>query len=817
MNKFVFIPLLLLLAATAFSQNTAILTGSVRDQQTQEALIGVTIRLEGTELGATTDIEGNFRLAGIPPRSYNVIASYIGYQPQTKFNIVVTTGNTNQANFQLTPDATSLGEVVVATNRSVNVATTETPLSIQSLSVEEIKSNPGGNFDISKVMQALPGVSAGAGGGGGGRNDLIIRGGGPSENVFYLDGVEIPIINHFTTQGAAGGPVGMLNVSFIEDASLATSAFNARYDNPLSGVLQFSQRDGNPDRLQGNFRVSASETALTLDGPASRNGKTTFLASARRSYLQFLFQLIGLPIRPDYWDFQYKVTHKINAKTTISSIGLGAIDKFYFAKPSESSPENNYILSSVPGINQWNYTQGFAVKHLINDGYWNLTFSRNMLDNRLDQFSDNFNGDQKDEAKRKLRIKSQEIENKLRFDYNKYVGKWKYALGGSLQYVKYSNSTFNRIAPEVRDSAGNIVQPDITLNFNSSINFAKYGLFAQVNRTFLGERLAISGGIRTDGNTFTNTGNEIWRTVSPRASIAYTIAPRWKASASVGRYFKVAPYTVLGYRDNNGILANKSLDYLRCDHLVAGIEYLPTRTLRITLEAFNKRYADYPVSITSGISLANQGNTFGVLGNEAVRSTGTGEANGFELFVQQKLAKGFYFTGSYTLFWSKFSNGDGRLVASGWDNRHLVSSILGYKLPRNWEIGVKYRYQGGVPYTPFDDEASRLNYAVTGTGTLDVDRLNTLRLRAFNQMDIRVDKKWNFRRATLDVFLDIQNATAAKSQSEPNYTFARNEANTDWRTSDGLPLRPDGGNAVPIILDNLSGTVLPSIGIIVEF
>jgi hypothetical protein len=285
-------------------------------------LVGVSVKIEGTALGANTDVEGNFRIGNIPPQSYNVTVSYLGYNRETRYNVVITTGNVNQLNFEMQAEATSLGEVVVAENKSVRVASVETPLSIQNVSVEEIKSNPGGNFDISRVVQALPGVGGTAGTVGGFRNDLIIRGGGPNENVFYLDGVEIPVINHFATQGAAGGPTGILNVSFIEDATLSSSAFNARYDNPLSSVLQFRQRDGSAERFQGNFRLSGTEAALTAEGPlGQKRGKTTFLASARRSYLQFLFKAIDLPIRPDYWDFQYKITHKIDSKTTLTSIG----------------------------------------------------------------------------------------------------------------------------------------------------------------------------------------------------------------------------------------------------------------------------------------------------------------------------------------------------------------------------------------------------------------------------------------------------------------------------------------------------------------
>ncbi len=800
------------------AQNTGSLTGSVKDRLTQEALIGVSIRLDGSNLGATTDDNGNFKVANIPPKSYNVVASYVGYTIQTKFNVVITTGNANQLNFELEPDSKFLGEVVVSENRSVRIATMETPLSVQNLSVEEIKSNPGGNFDISKVVQALPGVGGVAGTGGGFRNDLIIRGGGPSENVFYLDGVEIPVINHFTTQGAAGGPVGMLNVSFIEDATLATSAFNARYDNALSSVLQFRQRDGNPDRFQGNVRVGASETSLTGEGPlGKKNGKTTFLVSARRSYLQLLFKAIGLPIRPDYWDFQYKITHKINAKTTFTALGIGAIDDFYFEAPKESTPENLYILSSVPSVNQWNYTQGFSLKQLINNGFWNLTFSRNMLDNKLDQFADNIDGKQADESKRILRLQSQEIENKLRFDVNRYAGLWKFSAGAMAQYVKYNNNSYNRLRAAITDSLGNVVQPATEIRFNTAIDFVKFGLFGQANRTFLSTKLGVSAGIRADGNTFTVGGTNLLKTISPRLSMSYALAPKWKLNASVGRYFKAPLYTVLGFRDASGALVNQDQPYVQSDHYVGGLEFVPSKVLRLTLEGFYKHYSDYPVSAFNGVSLANQGGGFGVLGNEEVYPVGKGEAYGLELFAQQKLNKNLYFTGSYTLFWSKFSNSNGQLIPSAWDNRHLLSLLGGYKFRRNWELGLKYRLQGGVPYTPLDLDASRLNYATIGTGVLDNNQLNTLRLGNFSQLDLRLDKKWNFKHATLDVFMDVQNLLNTINTAPPTYTFQRTPDGTGFVTTDGKPLYADGSNAIPILLNNTEGSLLPTVGVIVEF
>lgn len=801
-----------MLPLASMAQRVGEIQGTIKDRKTQETLVGVTVQLEGSQKGTQTDIDGKFKLTGIPVGSYNLKATYVGYKAQTKFNIVVTSGNTNFVNFEMEDETALLQEVKVVVNRSVSVASTETPNSIQKLSTEEIKNNPGGNFDISRVIQVLPGVGGTAGSVGGFRNDLIIRGGGPNENVFYLDGIEIPVINHFTTQGASGGPTGILNVSFIEDATLSSSSFNARYDNALSSVLQFKQRDGNPDRFSGNVRLSATELAATLEGPLS--SKTTFLASARRSYLQLLFSALDLPIRPNYWDFQYKVTHKFNKKTTLTAIGVGAIDEFSFGVPKESDASKEYILRAYPFINQWNYTVGVSLKRLLENGYMNISLSRNMFDNQLDRFQDGKNDD-----KTALVFNSQswEIENKLRVDVNKFIGKWEYSYGGVLQYVKYTNDFFNILRREVRNAQGQIIQPESRITFNTDINFFKYGAFGQISRKFLDEKLNLSAGLRTDMNSFTSDGNKPLETLSPRVSLSYQFAPKWRINASAGRYFKVPIYTVLGYRNEQAGFANQSNKYIQSNHVVTGLEFIPTPQTRITVEGFYKKYNNYPVSVRDGISIANQGGDFGAIGNEVVQSIGKGRSRGLEFFFQQKLTKNFFGVLSYTIFKSEFAGKDEKFVASAWDTRHLLSTQAGYKFKKGWELGLKWLYQGGAPLTPFDLEASRRNYALLGVGTLDYSRLNSERLRAFNRFDFRLDKKWNYKRTTLDVFIDIQNLFLAKNPAFPQYTFERNADNSGFKTTDGLPLKLDGSNAVPLILINEDAIPTPSIGIVVEF
>ncbi|MBF8964663.1 TonB-dependent receptor [Pontibacter sp. FD36] len=802
---------LLLLPTLSFAQS-GVITGTVRDANTREALIGVSVQVVGTQLGTVTNESGSYRIDNIPLGSYTLQSSYIGYQPLSKFNVNVTSGNAQIINFELVPASSQLGEVEVVARRrqSAAIADIVTPLSVQSLSTEEIRSNPGGNFDISKVVQVLPGVAT-SGSGGGSRNDLIIRGGAPSENVYYLDGIEIPLINHFTTQGSAGGATGILNVSFIEDLKVSSSAFDARYDNALASVFEFRQRYGNPERFSGNVRLSGSEFATTLEGPLS--SKTTYLVSARRSYLQFLFKLLDLPIRPNYWDFQYKVDHKIDSKTSLSFIGVGAIDEFAFGVPRNSTPESEYILRSIPSNNQWNYTTGVAMKRLVKDGYVNLALSRNAFNIDLEKTEAAQEGSN---SQLTLKSTSRETENKLRLDVNKYQNGFKYAYGVSGQYVQFTNDIFSLIRNEVRDENGNLVQPAVTVDYDTNLDFFRYGAFGQVSRTVLNNRLGLSFGLRTDMNTFTDEGRNPLKTLSPRLSASYLLTDKWTINGSWGTYYKLPTYTVLGYQENNRFL-NRSADYIRSIHYVLGTEFLPREDLRFTVEGFYKDYDNYPVSLRDGISLANQGGDFGSIGNEAVSTTGKGRAYGAEFYVQKKLTGSVFGVLSYTYVISEFAGTDGRYVASAWDYRHLASGLLGKKLPHNWEFGAKYRFAGGAPATPFDLESSQRNYASLGVGILDYTRLNSERLRPLSQLDVRIDKKWNFSRITLDLFLDIANVLASNTPGFDRYTFQRNEDNTGFATTDGNPLRNDGSNAIPVILKNNDGNLVPTLGFIVEF
>jgi outer membrane receptor for ferrienterochelin and colicin len=773
---------LILISSFAFSQIKVTIRGKVVDEK-GAPLLGATVFLNNNQ-GNTTEEDGTFEITGVVPGSYNLTASFVGYESQTKFNIIVKSKGNPAFNFTLKESSEELDEIVVSNKNKISKPR-ETPLSTQSLSAVEIATYPGGNNDVVQVAQTLPGVSPSVGGF---RNDLIIRGGAPNETVYYLDGMEVPNINHFATQGSAGGPVGLLNVSFISDVTLSTSAFGAQYDNPLSGVLQFKQRDGDRTSFNTNVRVSATEAALTLEGPLfkrdNKESKTSFLLSVRRSYLQALFEVIGLPIRPNYWDYQYKLSHQIDEYNDLYFLGLGSIDDFSVEAPDEFDEEAQAILEQAPFIEQKTNSIGLTWKKRFRDGsgYMMTTLSNNRLENVFTTYLDTEN-----ETGIIFRNDAVESETKLRYELTKFVDDWKIVGGFNTQYSFYSNDTQN--------NTDNIF-------FNTEIDFMKYGLFVNGTKSFLDDKLDVSFGFRMDDDSFT-ADNSLFSTFSPRLSLSYEFVENWRLSSTIGRYFKLPPYTILGFRDNNGNLQNQDVDYTQSDHYVIGLQYTPTPASIVSLEAFYKRYEDYPVSVLDQVSLANKGADFEVLGNEDVETVGRGRSYGLEFQYQQKLTNNFYSIFSYTYFFSEFTGFDrSQFLPSVWDSRHLVSFVGGYKLKKNWEISSRYRFAGRTPFVPVNEAQTLITYPEI---ILDYTRLGEEKLGTFSQLDIRVDKKWNFERWVFNLFFEVQNILAQEIPTPPEYGLARD--------MQGNLLNPTALTQI----ESDTNTPIPTIGIVVDF
>lgn len=790
---FIFLLIFLITLSYGYAQQATV-RGRVFDAVSNEPLPFVNLVVAGITTGTVTDLNGNFQLTGLNPGFIRIQASFIGYKQAISPEIEVSSARV--ATVEIPMQATNQQIEEVRVTASPFRKTDESPVSLRTIGIGEIENSPGANRDVSRVIQSFPGVQSTPAF----RNDIIIRGGGPSESRFYLDGVEVPNINHFATQGASGGPVGILNADFLREVNYYSGAFPANRGNALSGVLEFFQVDGNQDKLKFRGTVGASELSATLDGPLSE--KTTFIVSTRRSYLEFLFGLLELPFLPTFNDFQFKVRTRFDQKNELTLVGLGAIDLFDLnLNIKDPDDQQKYILSQIPVNEQWTYTFGAVYKHFRENSFQTLVLSRNHLNNEAYKYLEN---DDSSEDNRIYGFVSEEIENKFRFENNTRLEGFRLNFGVNTELATYTNNATGK-----RFYEGQVVD----ISYNTRLNLFKWGAFAQASKNFFDERLTLSIGLRSDANNYSDQMNNLLNQLSPRISASWEFSPNWSINFNTGRYYQLPAYTTLGYKIGNEFINKKNgLKYISVDHIIGGFEYRPKSNILFSTELFWKNYGKYPFSVNDSISLANKGADFGVIGDEEVTSTSKGRAYGAEFQTRINTSNGFNLNLSYTLVRSEFTDWRNILLPSSWDSKHLVVLTSTKDLKRNWRVGTRWRFVGGLPYTPwYLDKSSRVDaWNILGAPYLDFNRINSERFRPFHQLDLRVDKAYYLNRLTAKFYIDIQNFYNYKSDQLD--IIVREE------DSDGNFLLSDNGQRYQLrSVRNTTGNVLPTIGIIIEF
>jgi hypothetical protein len=782
--------------------NSGVIEGRIFNKDNNEPVPFANLIIFGTNIGSVSDLDGKFIFTGIKPGYIRIQASSVGFETYVSEEFQVTNANKAFVEIPLNEATELIDEIVV--KASPYRKDEDSPVSLRRIGIEQIEKNPGGNRDISKVIQSFPGVASTPAY----RNDIIVRGGGPSENRFYLDGVEIPNLNHFATQGASGGPVGIINVDFIREVNFYSGAFPANYTGAMSSVIDMRQVDGNKDKLKFKGSVGASDLALTLNGPIGE--KTSFIASARRSYLQFLFSALELPFLPTYNDFQFKSRTWLDRKNEISFIGLGAIDQFKLNLDADDTPNQRYILSYLPVNEQWNYTVGTVYKHYRDNGYDTWVLSRNYLNNVSYKYFEN-----NEDTIRTYDYYSAEIENKFRYEHTLNSSKgYKVNFGVNAEFAKYLNDTYRQLY------AGTDV---IELTYETALNMFHYGVFGQVSKAFMDKRWVLSLGIRADGSSYSESTRNPLQNLSPRVSSSFQLTADIDWNFNIGRYHQRPSYTAMGYKDSAGVFVNREngLKYSRSDHIVSGFEWRPNKSTQLTVEGFFKNYSNYPFSLTDSIPLASKGADFGIFGDEAIVSISQGRAYGVEVLGRWQDLFGFNTVVSYTYVRSEFKDErtgfEDEYIPTSWDNRHLLNITATRTFKGNWYFGVKWRFVGGAPYTPFDEELSSIKAAwdAKGTAYLDYANYNQERLKAFHQLDLRIDKQFYFNKFSLNLYVDIQNVYNFKSESVSVWVrekFIDPEAEDIYVDAFGIEryqlaeLRGEG-----------EGTILPTVGIIIEF
>ena len=790
MKKNVLFLLLLGLLTTVSAQPTHRIKGTVIDKASRQPLEFINVLVLGLGRGGVTDAEGHFNIGEVPPGIYRLQASAVGYKTILTPEYIVSTKDLT-IQIETEENLTELEGVTVTA--SPFRRDPESPVGLRIIGLQEIEKSPGANRDISRIVQSYPGVAFSPAGY---RNDLIVRGGSPSENRFYLDGVEIPNINHFSTQGASGGPVGIINADLIREVNFYTGAFPTDRGNAMSSVLDFKLRDGDMERNSLKATLGASEVSLASNGHIGK--KTSYLVSVRQSYLQFLFDMLGLPFLPTFTDAQFKLKTRFNANNELTILGLGGIDNMKLNTKLDGE-KAEYILSYLPKIQQETFTLGAVYRHYAGIHVQSVVVSHSYLNNRNTKY---LNNDESSADNLSLKLRSVEQETKFRIENTSTFGNWKINFGANLDYSQYTNTTFQRV----------YIDEGRTFDYHTYLGMWRWGIFGTINYATTDERFTASLGVRTDANNFSSGMKGMGDQLSPRLSLSYRLTDGLYLSGNAGLYYQLPPYTGLGFKDNNGAWVNKYLRYMSVSQESLGLSWHPGNTFELSAEGFYKQYDKIPFSITDGIPLACKGNDYGVIGNEALSSTAQGRAYGIEILMKWLIAKKLNLASSFTLFKSEYRNNkQSEYIASAWDNRYIFNMSGTYNFPHNWSLGMKISCIGGAPYTPYDVERSSLVTAWNAQGRpyYDYTKYNTGRLPAFGQLDVRVDKTFYLKRCMLGFYIDLQNVTNSKFKQP------------DILMSTGVIENPSAPMAEQRYkmkyITQKSGTLMPTLGITFEY
>jgi len=711
--------------------------GKVLDAETMQPLLGVNVMIINLKKGCTTDAEGNYEIPGVKVGSYSIIYSYIGYEKTVSTDVVVRSARITYANIKLKPSSINI--------QSINVLagyfnqTEDQSLSATSFSYEEIRRSPGAGGDVSRIIFGLPSLAKINDT----KNSLIVRGGSPVENGFFIDNIEIPNINHFPVQGSTEGPIGIINVDLIDNVNFYSGGFSSLYGDRLSSIMDLTFREG--DRSKYDFQVGMSMQGFggIAEGPIN-GGKGSFVVSARRSYLDLILNLmnenVGLPI---YSDFQGKVVYDINDRNKISIIDVLSFDYQKMNQIDALENKNDVYIdykfySNTAGIN-WRYLWDKT-------GYSNTSLSHTYSKTNGDYF-------QTRDAKLLLNNNSLEEEFRIRNENHLFFNnKFKIEFGFDAKaFVNYYNQFYN----EYQDLLG---QTTPVLLLNKKIDTYKSGIYADINWE-LYSGLTISPGIRIDYYNYNKEAD-----VSPRLSITYAFNDLTSIALTTGIYYQNIPWLLIAQEDEF-----KKLNNPKAYHYIIGLNHLITESTKLTVEIYDKEYFNFPMDPSQpNLFVFDQAvleNLF--LTHQALVGTGEANSKGIEVTVQKKLAKDFYGLVSASYSQAKYKGLDNKWYDRIYDNRFNFAIEGGYKPDDKWEFSLRWLFAGGAPYTPFNDEASRLAFM----GIFDAARINGARLPDFHSLNIRVDRLFNFQSSSLITYISIWNAYARENIA--TYTWSQ--------------------------------------------
>ncbi len=734
------------------NQPAGILSGKVLDAETKTPLYGVNVLIQNTDNGAASDFDGSYKIEKLLVGNYSVVYSYIGYEKFIQTDVIIKLGRITYVNVELKPGKIEIENVVVSAGYFRNVETQ--PVSLINFSSEEVRRSPGSAGDVSRIMLNLPSLAKVNDT----KNSLIVRGGSPLENAFYIDNIEIPNINHYPTQGSSDGPIGLINVDFIKDVNFYSGGFNTMYGDKLSSIMEMRYREGNRKETDTQIDLSFQGVGVSSEGPIN-NGKGSWLFGLRRSYFDMIFQTTDIngPI-PTYYDFQGKVVYDLSQNHKLSLINIFSFDKSKQTQDEGVKFESNYfgkfdMVNNTSGIN-WQYLWG-------GNGFSNTSVSHTFMKYEIDNWETR-TGNQLLFNESTEQIVNFRNSNNYRINSTNRI---EFGIEAKYLFNKYAQTYFT-----YTDRFGN-VSPEIKVldNFNTF----KTGMFAVYNwKPF--DAVTINPAVRIDYFGF----NKHFL-FSPRASIQFELNEKTSFTASTGLYHQNLPIVLLA--QNNSF---KELKDPYSIHYIIGLNHLLSDDTRLILELYRKEYNNFPMDDSQpAVFLIDRiyDESF-FSGYTKLLSNGKAYSQGIEAMIQKKLAKDFYGLISLSYFRAKYKDLNGIWRNRIYDNKYSFTIEGGYKPNEFWEFSLRWIYAGGAPYTPFNSVASK----AASRGIYNESEVNSERLPVFHSLNLRIDKRFYFEKSNLVVFLSVWNAYDRKNV----WTYSWNEINNEIKPEESWSTMP---------------------------
>ena len=771
-------------------QNVSRLSFSVSDVETGRPLTEVWGATEPEKFRIYASGSGDFYIDSLRPGLINLWVKASGYEPAVFHEIQLFSGKNTVLKLSMKPAVQSLDEITIEADAFE--FSKESPLSRKKISWSDLYRLPGSNLDITKAIQTYPGVLPKSGFG----YNLSFRGGASSENVYTIDGIVIPALNHFSVQGASGGPNALFNLDFLQHAEIQSAAFPAAQSNLLSGYIAIKQKEARNDRWGGRFTMGSTDYGLMLEGPVGK--KASLMFSVRNSFSQYYLKAFNVPVLPTYKDAQFRLGVQLNEKTSLIVTGMGGADIYRLNTGGKATDALLYNIGYIPQGNQQVGVIGVHLKQFISRGYWSVILSADGFANRAEKFLNNSNL----EKDKNLSFSSTEVNQHFRLERHLFWKNKQLHFGVNAQNRNESLSIWQKIIKN------NILD---TVSGSVTNNFLQYGAFFNYNHSFFAGRLSTSAGVRADGWSYHSKLQNPLDAISPRVSFSYLATSRLRMSANVGRYYAMPSAVIRLY--NALYNFKEEIRPILSNQISLGTEYQKSSSLRFGAEVYYKQHRNYPFLINDSICAANAVAGYVSIANQASRSVSRGEMYGFELFVQQKLNLGYYWQFNYNFSRSIFSDRNEKKVVSVWDAGHYASLNAGRVWGKGWQMGIRVRYSSGTPYTPYDLQrsADKNQWDLLQRGVFDYNRLNELRLPGFYQVDFRVDKSYTHKKWSWTWFIDLCNLTSAPIPLMPYLTLDRDAQGNPQIN----PQYPSSYLTKEISSD--TGRLLPTIGFMVDF